>query len=276
MGVLKIRGAVLAAAWLAVGCIASTPSAAQSLFVIPTDSPPPASPVVADDQPLHVALHVRDATALAKVLGVTRTKTETGVLDYVMSDYPAIQVTTPRDWNEPSFVIDYHEPSVVRLSAEFAKTAPRQSVPDRAYVAALKAFVAANVHESYDRGFDIASEVAVRREGNCKQFAVLTVALARSYGIPARVVFGLALLRKESRYAAFGHAWAELQLDGEWLVADATLASLEMPVRYLPFGVLENEGMGYTVDIARLTSVWVQRVEVLGGATADRGVSTGK
>ena len=53
------------------------------------------------------------------------------------------------------------------------------------------------------------------------------------------------------------------------MVADAALASLDKPVRYLPFGVLENEGMGYTVDIARLTSVWVQSVEVLGGAAAD-------
>jgi hypothetical protein len=276
MGVLKIRGAVLAAAWLAVGCIASTLSQAQSLFVIPTDSPPPASPAVADDQPLHVALHVRDAMALARVLGVTRTKIETGVLDYVMSGYSAIQETMPRDWSEPSFVIDYHEPSVVRLSAEFAKSAPRRPVPDRAYVAALKTFVAGYVQESYDRGFDIASEVAVRREGNCKQFAVLTVALARSSGIPARVVFGLVLLRKESRYAAFGHAWAELQVDGQWMVADAALASLEMPVRYLPFGLLENEDMGFTVDITRLTSVWVQRIEVLGPATIDRVAGGGR
>jgi len=36
------------------------------------------------------------------------------------------------------------------------------------------------------------------------------------------------------------------------------------PVRYLPFGVLENEGMGFELDVARLTPVWVQRIEVLG------------
>jgi hypothetical protein len=34
--------------------------------------------------------------------------------------------------------------------------------------------------------------------------------------------------------------------------------------------------MGYTVDIVRLTSVWVQRVEVLGPATADRVVGGGR
>jgi transglutaminase-like putative cysteine protease len=181
-----------------------------------------------------------------------------------MSSYPAIQVTMAHDWSEPTFVIDYREPSVARLGAEFAKSVPKPSAPDRAYLEALRTFVAGKVHETYDRGFDIASEVAVRREGNCKQFAVLMVALARSAGIPARMVFGLALIRNGAKYGAFGHAWAELQIEGHWMVADAALVGMDKPVRYLPCGVLENEGMGYTVDIARLTSVWVQRVEVLG------------
>jgi transglutaminase-like putative cysteine protease len=264
---MKVRGALLAA-WLAVGGTAS-PLAAQSLFVIPTDSPSPTTAVVADDQPLQVALHVRDATALAKLLGAAPPAAGTGVLNYVMSGYPAIQVM-PHDWNQATFVIDYHEPSVVQLSAEFTKSVSKPTVPDRAYVEELKNFVSGKVHETYDRGFDIASEVADRREGNCKQFAVLTVALARSVGIPARVVFGLALLRKETQYGAFGHAWAELQIEGRWRVADAALANLGKAVRYLPFGVLENEGMGYTVDISRLTSVWAQRVEVLGGVVAER------
>jgi transglutaminase-like putative cysteine protease len=266
---IKICGTVLAAAWLVVGGALPRPSVAQSLFVIPTDSPPPTAAVIADDQPLRVALHVRDATALAKVLGATPPAVESGVLNYVMSGYPAIQATMPRDWNQPTFVIDYREPSVTRLSAEFAKSVTKPSVPDGPYLEALKTFVAGKVRETYDRGFDIASEVADRREGNCKQFAVLTVALARSMGIPARVVFGLALLRNETQYGAFGHAWAELQVEGRWRVADAALASLGKPVRYLPFGVLENEGMGYTVDIVRLTAVWAQRVEVLGGVVAD-------
>ncbi len=74
----------------------------------------------------------------------------------------------------------------------------------------------------------------MRREGNCKQFAVLTVALARSVGIPARVVFGLALIaQRNAKYGAFGHAWAELQVEGQWMVADAALVGMDKPVRYL-------------------------------------------
>jgi transglutaminase-like putative cysteine protease len=273
MSGIKIQGsAVLAAAWLVMGAIAVRPSVAQALFVIPTDSPASATLTVADSQPLRIALHTRDATALAQVLGVKHPATETGVLEYVMRGYPAIPERTPRKWIEPTFVFDFLEPSVVRLSSEFATMSPKQSAPDTAYLDALTAFVAGKVRGTYDRGFDIASEVAVRREGDCKQFAVLTVALARADGVPARLVAGMALLRNGTRYTTFGHAWAELQIEGRWQVADAALAGAGKSPRYLPFGVLENEGMGYTGDLARLTSVWVQRVEVL-GRVAGRQVS---
>ena len=123
------------------------------------------------------------------------------------------------------------------------------------------------MHASHDRGFDVASEVAVHRDGDCKAYAVLTVALARSVGIPARLVLGLALIHVGTQYGAFGHAWAELQVDGSWVAADAALLDAPNPVRYLPFGVLADEGMGYALDAVRLTPVWVQRVDVLGNTT---------
>ena len=77
---------------------------------------------------------------------------------------------------------------------------------------------------------------------------MLTVALARAAGIPARVVLGLVLVRSGTAYGGFGHAWAELEIEGRWTVADAALAKRDNPVRYLPFGVLENESMGYALE----------------------------
>ncbi len=211
-------------------------------------------------------MHVRDPAALAKVLGVVPAHTEAGVVEYVMSGYPAVQGIAANDWLKPTFVIDYREPSVVKLSADFAKTLADAPAPGNPPLNRLVMFVADTVHESHNRGFDIASEVAVHREGDCKQYSVLTVALARAAGIPARMAVGLVLLRGGTTYRAFGHAWAEVQIDGQWVVADAALAKADYAVRYLPFGVLENEGMGYGLDLARLTPVWVQRVEVLGDA----------
>jgi hypothetical protein len=256
------RGDILAVAWLVGAVFAAGDCASQSLFVIPTGSSPSAT--VADNQPLRIALHVRDSLALAKVLGVTPPAPKTGVLQYVLNGYPAIQGSAPHDWIEPTFVIDYRDPSVEQLSAEFAEILSDTTVPANPPLNALIKFVAGAVKVSHNRGFDIASEVAVHREGDCKQFAVLTVALARAAGIPARVVLGLALVRSGTAYGAFGHAWAELEIKGRWVVADAALAKTDYPVRYLPFGVLENEGMGFALEVARLTPVWVQAVEVLG------------
>jgi hypothetical protein len=52
--------------------------------------------------------------------------------------------------------------------------------------------------------------------------------------------------------------------DGKWTVADAALLELQADVRYLPLGLLEDEGMGYGMDLMRALHSWVERVEVLG------------
>ena len=253
--------AALVAALIVGGVLLASDCGAQSLFEIPTTSS--VAVAIADDQPLAIALQVRDPAALAHVLGVEAPPAGNNLLPYVMNGYPVIQGPASRSWLESTFVIDFREPSVKKVSAELTKS-QGTSPPATLSPAAIVAFVSATMQGSQERGFDIASEVAVRREGDCTEYAVLTAALARGAGIPARVVLGLALVRRDSSYMAYGHAWAELLTAGRWIVADSALARMKYPVRYLPFGVLENEGMGFELDVARLTPVWVQGVQVLG------------
>ena len=253
----------LLAGGLAVWGLVSSESRAQSLYVVPTKSP--AAPVD-EALPLRVLLHTRNPDELAKVLGVEAPGAGTDALPYVLDGYTVIHGIPERGWLDSTFVLDYKDGKVAQLSAEFEKSLGRKPAADAATRTALVEFVAATVKASLDREFDIASEVATRREGDCTEHAVLTAALARAAGIPARVVLGLALIHDAKHYGSYGHAWAELRIDGQWVVADAVLRNQKYPVRYLPFGVLENEGMGSMLDVARLTPVWVQRVEVLGGA----------
>jgi len=250
------------AAVLAVWGLAPGNAAAQSLYAIPTESP--ATPVD-EAQPLRVILHARNPDDLAKVLGVAAPKAGTDALAYVLDGYSVIHGIPDRSWLDSTFVVDYQDSRVAQLSADFARSLGRKPAADAATRAALVDFVGATVRPTLDRDFDIASEVATRREGDCTEHAVLTAALARAAGIPARVALGLALIHYPKQYASYGHAWAELMIDGQWVVADAVLRKQTYPVRYLPFGVLENEGMGFMLDVARLTPVWVQRVQVLGG-----------
>lgn len=51
---------------------------------------------------------------------------------------------------------------------------------------------------------------------NCCDHSHLLVALARAAGIPARYVHGTCTFSD----GTFGHVWAQLYVDGQWLAAD--------------------------------------------------------
>jgi hypothetical protein len=71
-------------------------------------------------------------------------------------------------------------------------------------------------NRSFSVGYASAAEVAESRQGDCSEFAVLTVALCRAVGIPARVVVGVAYVSDFMGIEGFGgHAWAEAYLGGD-------------------------------------------------------------
>jgi len=75
-------------------------------------------------------------------------------------------------------------------------------------------------------GYGSAAEVAASRQGDCTEHAVLTAAMCRAVGIPARVVCGLVYVEDfDGRKNVFGgHAWAEAYVGGKWIGLDATRA----------------------------------------------------
>ncbi len=68
-----------------------------------------------------------------------------------------------------------------------------------------------------------ASEVARQLRGDCRQYALLTAALCRAEGIPARTAIGLLYVEKGRRPMMGFHMWTEVWIDGQWLGLDATL-----------------------------------------------------
>jgi transglutaminase-like putative cysteine protease len=68
-----------------------------------------------------------------------------------------------------------------------------------------------------------ASAVARQLRGDCRQFALLTTALCRAEGIPARTAIGLLYVEKTRRPMMGFHMWTEVYIDGQWLGLDATL-----------------------------------------------------
>ncbi|MGH7172097.1 MAG: transglutaminase-like domain-containing protein [Gemmataceae bacterium] len=69
-----------------------------------------------------------------------------------------------------------------------------------------------------------AASVAARQlRGDCRQYALLTAALCRAAGIPARTAVGLLYVEKGRRPLMGFHMWTEVWIDGQWLGLDATL-----------------------------------------------------
>lgn len=75
-------------------------------------------------------------------------------------------------------------------------------------------------------GYASAAEVAQSRQGDCTEHAVLTAAMCRALGIPARVVFGIVyvddLIGHKNVFG--GHAWTQAFVGGKWVGLDATRA----------------------------------------------------
>ncbi|HTU93057.1 MAG TPA: transglutaminase-like domain-containing protein [Gemmataceae bacterium] len=68
-----------------------------------------------------------------------------------------------------------------------------------------------------------ASDAARLLRGDCRHYALLTAALCRAEGIPARTAIGLLYVEKARRPMMGFHMWTELWIDGQWLGLDATL-----------------------------------------------------
>jgi hypothetical protein len=103
------------------------------------------------------------------------------------------------------------------------------TTPDDAVKAALQIenFVMGYItKKDFSVGYASAAEVARSRQGDCTEHALLTAAICRAAGIPARVACGLvyadAIGDKKNVFGA--HMWTEVYLGDKWYPIDATRA----------------------------------------------------
>jgi hypothetical protein len=91
---------------------------------------------------------------------------------------------------------------------------------------------------TYDVGFADAREILKNREGDCSEHTVLTVALLRAVGIPARAAVGIMYARGIFAY----HMWPEVYagrwvgLDSKWLAVDKKSGEFYTDATHIKFG----------------------------------------
>ncbi len=91
----------------------------------------------------------------------------------------------------------------------------------------IEAFVAKYVEcKNLSVGYASAAEVAASKQGDCSEFAVLTVAMCRAVGIPSKVVSGVAYVDDWTGLQGFGgHAWTQAYVGDKWVGLDAAFQS---------------------------------------------------
>ena len=272
-GVLPRARAGVAA--LALVCMA-VPAWAQApnLAAIPVEPAGPGAPVPATAA-LRVRVHVGDPAGLARLLGLAGGGGATaglagtmapGLLELQLVPGAHPEVPTPADALAASFIVDHGEPAVLRLSDALRAAAPGSPVD----AAAVTAFVAQRMQGSVTANASLASQVALTLRGDCTEYALLTAALARRTGIPARIVHGAVLLQIEGHWLAYGHAWVQTLEAGRWTVRDSALASQPGPVYYLPAAAVTDEGPGYMLGLLQGFRLMPSHIEVLGAMASSR------
>jgi hypothetical protein len=74
--------------------------------------------------------------------------------------------------------------------------------------------------------FAPASQILHDLRGDCRQHAMLTAALCRAAGVPARTAVGLVYVDNAGRDPKLGfHMWTEVWIKGQWLMLDAVFGA---------------------------------------------------
>jgi transglutaminase-like putative cysteine protease len=100
----------------------------------------------------------------------------------------------------------------------------------------LSTWVYRNLHSAYGKSSDRATDVLRRREGDCTEHSLLTVALARAAAIPARLVHGLVYAQgSDGKFGLYWHEWVEIWT-GEWVAIDPTFGQPVADATHIELG----------------------------------------
>jgi hypothetical protein len=124
---------------------------------------------------------------------------------------------------DPTEYLQTKDSKIVDL-VKYAATTPEDAVKASLQI---ENFVMGYItKKDFSVGYASAAEVARSRQGDCTEHALLTAAICRSAGIPARVVCGLvyadAIGEKKNVFGA--HMWTEVYLGDKWYPIDSTRA----------------------------------------------------
>ncbi len=164
------------------------------------------------------------------VVTVTPTTATGGKFPYKGTDAKLLDALKPT-----AYVQSDHKEiiALARKATAGAKTAAQA-------VKRIEAFVDDYIAEkNLSVGYASALDVVRSKQGDCSEHAVLTAAMCRASGIPARVVSGLVgadnFIGRSNVFG--GHAWTEAYVNGKWIGLDATMSKVPFSPTHIALAV---------------------------------------
>ncbi len=210
---------------------------------------------------IQVTVMSNDNVALSKALaewqGIDVLDAARDGLVLTLTQQPTFTGKAEAAYLADSFVIDINEPSTRQFAGGFMTWASQHW-----QLSDLTRYVNQYIEKpNYINGFNFASVVATERSGDCTEYAALTTALARSIGIPARLIIGSVIVEESTGLYAFGHAWTEVYYNERWQIIDAALLkSTAVRHFYLPASALKNEGPGYAMALVNAVGLMPEKL----------------
>jgi hypothetical protein len=136
-----------------------------------------------------------------------------------------IRIQRKKALGNDNFGLDLKSPRIIELAEDITKDLddPWEKAQ------AVGKWVFTNLGKSMRECFS-ALDVLEAREGECQSHSILTVALCRAAGVPARFVYGVVYMPESDAYLY--HTWVEAYA-GEWIPMDPTLGSFPAGVDHL-------------------------------------------
>ncbi len=138
----------------------------------------------------------------------------------------------------PNALVTSQDPAVVG----FARKAVGDAVDPWEKASRVVHWVAQNIKDkNFETAFAPASEVARTLAGDCTEHGVLTAAMCRAVGVPARVVVGLVYA---DHLGGFGyHLWNEVYVNGRWVAVDSAFDQTSVDAVHIKLSATSLDGV---------------------------------
>ncbi|WP_036115187.1 MULTISPECIES: transglutaminase-like domain-containing protein [Luteibacter] len=168
---------------------------------------------------------------------------------------PAPEDTASNPW------VQSDAPEVIAMAKEAVGSASN----DLNRMRRLRSFLTSYIDQTgLEVGYASALETIQTRHGDCTEHAVLLAALARSQGIPTRIVTGLVYAQ---RFAGASrvfvpHTWVQSWIDGRWVSFDSAQARFDST--HIAMGVGSGDPWRFFAAMASLGRIQVDTVKIAG------------